>query len=668
MNAQSATFAENKWIHACVVAVIIFIIYIGSAPNSVVLEDDGYFVLASYFNGIAHPPGYPLFTLLGHLATYLPVGDVAFRVHLLSGLFGALACLSIWLIVYEYLPDLTSASIAAISFGLSGVFWSQSIIAEVYTLNVFLFYALLLLAIINLKHNGSRKILVSLAILYGLALSNHWPLIILSSPGLLILIWCRRQKFIASLPHMIVGFAAGLLPYAWMVLRSQTDPQISFFGAIESWSDFWFYLSREAYVGQDHSPSAGWLDKLSFIGFLGQELKNQFGYFGLGLMLTGFIGQWKKWPLSFCAALTMIFIGNTLLLILLLGFDFDLLHRNIFRVYPLIAYAACAIWIALGATMMMDFLCRNYSFKPDPKLVKTGVAILLLVPIFIYGATENYRAGDRWAIDYAETILNGLEQNAVLFAQGDLDTGSLIYANKILGVRPDVTIYNSKGVLLSNRIFSPIHDGQSERDRKIDEFIKAGKYPIYYTYELSHNYGIVDYGLYRRVYMDALSGHNQATLTPANRDYLTRLLSGQEPRDRWENMHYKLIINDYCRLILNISGFNNTVNAGEPSHDKLISQVCHMYHGKMEYAQLLLKRQRPDWELIQSLLDAARGLRGQAVLKSDLAKLDYLQAELFYRTGDTAAAMKYYQSCIAAWDHPDNPAIKKIDELTAIQN
>ena len=47
-----------------------------------VLEDDGEFMMATYFLGVAHPPGYPLYVLLAHPFTWLPFGEVALRVHL----------------------------------------------------------------------------------------------------------------------------------------------------------------------------------------------------------------------------------------------------------------------------------------------------------------------------------------------------------------------------------------------------------------------------------------------------------------------------------------------------------------------------------------------------------------------------------------------------------
>ena len=49
--------------HAALVAGALFALYAFTAPHTVGLEDDGLFILSSYFLGIAHPPGYPLFTL-----------------------------------------------------------------------------------------------------------------------------------------------------------------------------------------------------------------------------------------------------------------------------------------------------------------------------------------------------------------------------------------------------------------------------------------------------------------------------------------------------------------------------------------------------------------------------------------------------------------------------
>ena len=94
---MSLRAARADWIAAGAVALAMFALYAATAPRTVGLEDDSLFVLSSYFLGVEHPPGYPIFTLIGHLFTHLPVGSIAYRVHLASALFGALSCAAAWL-------------------------------------------------------------------------------------------------------------------------------------------------------------------------------------------------------------------------------------------------------------------------------------------------------------------------------------------------------------------------------------------------------------------------------------------------------------------------------------------------------------------------------------------------------------------------------------------
>src|SRR3982751_1116543 len=118
--------------HAALIATALFVLYAATTPRTVAFEDDGLFVLAVYYLGVAHPPGYPLLVLIGKLFTYLPFGSVAYRVHLVSGLFGGLTCGVLWLCARTAFDNRVAAYVAALGFGVSVVFWSQAIIAEVY--------------------------------------------------------------------------------------------------------------------------------------------------------------------------------------------------------------------------------------------------------------------------------------------------------------------------------------------------------------------------------------------------------------------------------------------------------------------------------------------------------------------------------------------------------
>ena len=239
------------------VFVVAMSIYLWSMPRTVVLEDDGYFILASWFNGIAHPPGYPLFTMLGHLAAQVLPGTAAVRVHTVSALFAALSCVMLWCVIYKLYGNRLLALTGAFMLAVSRVFWSQAIIAEVYTLNCFLFLCLFRmgLELRDRYHQDGTKLLFSMAVVTGFGLSNHWPLLVLASPALVFLIWPARHRIMSRLPLLVAGLCIGLLPYVWMVWRSQMNPEISFFGPIESLSDFWFYLSRKPYASVDTSFS-----------------------------------------------------------------------------------------------------------------------------------------------------------------------------------------------------------------------------------------------------------------------------------------------------------------------------------------------------------------------------------------------------------------------------
>src|SRR4029077_15460606 len=63
--------------------------------------DSGELILAAQGLGVAHPPGFPLWVMLAHLASLVPLGSVAVRINFLDALFAALACLMLTLVVAE---------------------------------------------------------------------------------------------------------------------------------------------------------------------------------------------------------------------------------------------------------------------------------------------------------------------------------------------------------------------------------------------------------------------------------------------------------------------------------------------------------------------------------------------------------------------------------------
>ena len=118
------------------------------APSVAALYDDSLeFPLVSFRLGIAHPTGYPLYTLLGKLFSLAFPHNVAWGVNLLSAVAGALTLALVYLVIRQLSRRRLPALLGAVALGASPVFWSQSVVAEAYTLNAAFAAAVILLAL-----------------------------------------------------------------------------------------------------------------------------------------------------------------------------------------------------------------------------------------------------------------------------------------------------------------------------------------------------------------------------------------------------------------------------------------------------------------------------------------------------------------------------------------
>ncbi|HKK16001.1 MAG TPA: DUF2723 domain-containing protein [Gammaproteobacteria bacterium] len=659
---------RKSWIHLAVVFTVVLIAYFWSAPATVVLEDDGYFILAAWFNGIAHPPGYPLYTLMAHIATWFPLGSVALRVHTLSMFFSAFTCLLLWWITYLFFREKPIAYLVALGFGFSSVFWSQSIIAEVYSLQVLLF-TLLVLVSINLLHAGnSGSKLFYLKVLFfltGLGLSNHWPLLLLSLPCLAALLWPQREVVFDNIHRAFPFILFGLLPYVWMVYRSQTNPEISFFGTIDNLSDFWFYISRGAYAGVDASLSAGLYDKLQFVGYFLGETAAQFSIIGGIFVIAGFLYQWRVLPRHISVALLLGFIFPSLGLICLLDFDYDFLHRAIFRVYPLVAYWVAAVWMGAGVMAVARILVYSAPKRLNMNIPVTGFAILLVTATFLHSAVANFRANDSWAENYATVILKTLPENAVLFVSGDTTVGPVGYLHHVRNYRRDIEIYSLAGTLFKNRLYEPFKVDDVEISRRVNDFIHSVSRPVFYNDYLQHNYGWEFYGLYYRFLTDRKQGEHRFVARPEILDYVARIQENGIPADYWEQIHYRTLLGKGCSLVFMIS-----YNAEQPGNnnklDRLKNKLCSNLLGQYIQLDFLLGKDNPDRQRVEDILHEAPEYMEQAVTREQASRLDYFRGVYSMLEGQFDQAGEYFHICIDKWPHPGNPAYRKLAELNNI--
>ena len=189
-----------------------FLVYYDTMAPSVSYWDCGEFIAVSYTLGVPHPPGSPLFLLLGRIASLLPFSeDIAFRVNLLSPLSSAFAVFFLYLIIVqvvnhwrgkintnrEALIAFGAGIVGSLTFAFTDSHWFNAVEAEVYAFSTF-FTAIVVWLILKWSEKadeeGHERYVLIIAYMIGLATGLHL-LNLLTLPFVALVIYFRKYKF-----------------------------------------------------------------------------------------------------------------------------------------------------------------------------------------------------------------------------------------------------------------------------------------------------------------------------------------------------------------------------------------------------------------------------------------------------------------------------------------
>ena len=245
--------------------VVILGIYIRTLAPTVAGGDSGELITAGYTLGVVHPPGYPLYTLLAKLFTFIPIGTIAWRVNLLSAVCGAAAATLLFLAVARWSRSVWAGLVSASLFAFSRRVWPHAVTAEVFALNNLFIAGIVYLTV---RFSGERpaeaaavrgRHVVACVLFFwiGLGLTNHHTLIFYALPAALFVLLDPAMREPRRIGTYLLCGVLGLIPYLYLPLASARIPLMS------------------------------WGDQTTAGGFLNHLLRREYGTFRLGIQEQG---------------------------------------------------------------------------------------------------------------------------------------------------------------------------------------------------------------------------------------------------------------------------------------------------------------------------------------------------------------------------------------------
>lgn len=504
--------SQAELVCAGAVFVVALVVYSWTLAPAVTLTDSGELIVAAYGLGVAHPPGFPLWVMLAHLASLVPVGSVAVRINFSSAVFAALACAMLTLVVAELLvtascfaaprrrnkaprqaSNIKSSNGAgilifapAVGAGLlmafSRTLWAYATITEVYTLN-----ALLVLLVFFLLVRWRRRIIetrtdcsapvathdtwiYAAAFVFGLAMGVHHVTVALTLPAIAVVVYrIEGLKFFASrrlLYAALISIIALILVYSYLPWAASRSPAMNW-GNPQSLQEIWWHITGRQYrvFFSFSSATMG----AQFVEFCRMTLR-EFGFAWLPLAVflavAGLASAYKRDRTVFWFLLLIVVADLAYALSYEIAEDKD--------AYYLPAFISIAIAAGLGIHWLIQLAASRRSPIWTPSLAVATTIVLTSATAFAANWPFNNRRHYFIADDYVENFFSTIAPNGLLLTQDWQVASPMLYAQEIEQRRRDVKVVDIN-LLRRSWYFDYLklaHPGMLDRSReKIDPYV-----------------------------------------------------------------------------------------------------------------------------------------------------------------------------------------------------
>src|SRR5947207_11477311 len=489
---------------AAIAAALAVVLHPVTLAPSTAMWDTGEYLAAAYVLGLPHPPGNPLFVLLGRFFAILPIApNVAMRINTLAALCSAGAA-GMWFLITErvlvgWLAErwqrIVGGALAALIGATAFTVWAQSVVNEkVYTVSLL---GLALVSWLTVRWCDepygfkADRLLVMIAYLSGLGYANHMAGF-LALPAVAVAVLLRRPDTVIRWRLLLAiagALALGMTPFLTQPLRAAHFPAINEgepTGCTNrigvdctlskaTFDRFMYNFNRAQYakpgLTDRQAPFVAQLE-MWWLYFRWQWLRDPFEHHGaiqqmlstLFLLLGGLGGyvHWKRDRKSFTYFGPLMFMV-TIALIYYMNFKYgssqapelgdsvprEVRDRDYFYLW---SFSAWSVWAALGLVFVWETIAalirsEKLEVGSETLTLPTRRSWLLSAPVLALALVPLFanwqsasRAGQTDTADFAADLLNSVEPYGVLVTAGDNDTFPLWYAQEVEGIRRDVIV------------------------------------------------------------------------------------------------------------------------------------------------------------------------------------------------------------------------------------
>lgn len=436
--------------------VLPFALYMVTLAPSVTFFDSGEFMTAAASLGSAHSPGYPLFLMYVKSFTWLPLGNIAFRINVATAVSSSLACMMVYVLTLLMLKnevlieDLRFNQVAvklaglaaAVLFGVTPRLWLQSNHDKPYPLLAFIaaiiFYLLLKWQEQYREGNERPSYVYVCTFLAGLAMAVHQTIVLLLPAWFLMIVLTDRQMLTRA-KELVLATAFALLGFSvhlYLPLRALGNPLLNW-GDAKTVNQFLWHFLRRGYPSEPPVRNAAllWAQIRAF------NVPREFTWLGAALALLGLLYLWRN-NRTFIIA---YFVSVAVFLSVIAGY-FNTQMEMIFLTEEFFTplYLLTSVMVGVGLFRLLAYAIRTATLPERVGAPVYGIVAVLFLTLPTALCAVNFYENDQHknyiAFDYASNSLRSLPQNAIMFTWGDSGAFPLWYLQGVERMREDIDL------------------------------------------------------------------------------------------------------------------------------------------------------------------------------------------------------------------------------------